>query len=114
MIRAGLERRGFRIYDEFPVGHTYVGHYSSLLGLVPIVGGSLFVFELEGHSTPESVVKCATLVTNSIETLAEGIDLTYAKDKDKVDNAIHYFGGEYSQNIENSIISKHIIENNII
>jgi len=112
LIRAGLERRGFQIYDDFPVGHTYVGHYSSLLGLVPIVGGSLFVFELEGHSIPEPVVKCATLVTNSIETLAESMILTHAKDKDKVVNAIHYFGGEYSQNIETSIILKHIVGDN--
>jgi len=113
LICTGLERRGFRIYDEFPIGHTYVGHYSSLLGLVPIVGGSLFVFELEGHSTPEPIVKCATLVTKNIETLLEGATLTYDKDKSKIDNAIHYFGGEYSQNIENSIISKYIIGNNI-
>jgi hypothetical protein len=109
-IRTSLERRGFRIYDAFPIGRIYVGHYSSLLGLIPVVGGSLFVFELKGHKTPTPIAKCATLVTDNIETLAKGMTLAHTVDINKLNNAIYYFGDRYSQNIENLIISQYVVD----
>lgn len=104
----GLEERGFHIQNNLPAGGIYVGHYSSLLGMVPLIGGFLIIFELEGSVTPEPIKQCATLVTNDIHTLAEGVKLTYVLDESKTKMALYYFGGFYLNTIDSSIISQYI------
>jgi len=103
-IRNELERRGFIISDDLAVGGVYIGHSSSLLGLVPVIGGVLIVFELEGLGVPEAISKCATLVTNKVDCLAKGISVEYSFDNIKKSNAIYYFGGNYSYDSELSAI----------
>lgn len=112
-VRNSLEKRGFRIYDEFPIGKIYVGHSSSLLGVVPVIGGSLIVFELKGLDTPVPIRRCATLTTNDIQTLEKGIASINILDNNKISSSIYYFGDHYSQNVENSIISQYVNEKEI-
>ncbi|MFC1546089.1 hypothetical protein ACFL4I_01565 [Pseudomonadota bacterium] len=106
-MREGLERRGFHIHNKFPIGTIYVGHFSSLLGLVPLIGGLVIVFELEGHATPDPIRQCATLITSDIDTLEEGVASTYDVDESKKTNAIYYFGDHYFHNVEELIVSQH-------
>jgi len=107
-IREGLEHRGFKVYDDFPVADVYVGHFSSLLGLIPIIGGIFIVFELEGHPTPKPIMECATLVTCDIDVLAKALVSTYEEDEVKKANAIYYFGSNYSHDVESSIVTKYL------
>jgi len=109
-IRDGLAQRGFHIHDEFPIGEIYVGHFSSLLGLVPLIGGSIIVFELEGHTTPKPIAECATLLIDDIDALANGLAVTYAVDESKKTNAIYYFGDNYVLHVEEEIVSQYIKE----
>lgn len=107
IIRRALEARGFHIHNSFPVGKTYVGHYSSLLGLVPLIDGFLIVFELEGHLSPLPISKCATFVANDKDSLVTGLTSSFSIDNSKKENAIYYFGTDYDYNVEASIISKY-------
>jgi hypothetical protein len=105
-IRDGLISRGFLICNDMPKSDMYVGHYSSLLGLVPVIGGHVIVFELDGHVTPEAIGKIASEVVfnvNDLGKIVEGFDASWPSKKSE---AIYYFGGHFDRNIENESISK--------
>lgn len=106
-IRESFERRGFSIHDSFPVGDIYIGHFSSLLGLIPILEGTLIIFELDGLPTPKPILECASLITKDFSVLKKAIASKYDVDENKKANAVYYFGSHYSQSIESSVLSQY-------
>ncbi|ORU92532.1 MAG: hypothetical protein A6F70_03170 [Cycloclasticus sp. symbiont of Bathymodiolus heckerae] len=109
MARKDLESRGFIIHDERPfLAKVYIGHFSSLLGLVPIVGGSLVIFELEGHVTPKPIRQCATIIVNDMADLEKALSFPCVFDENKREQAEYYFGSYYSAIIEDSIVSQYL------
>jgi len=107
-ICEGLEDRGFHIHNELPIGGSYVGHYSSLLGVVPLMDGLVIIFELEGHPTPESIRECATEITSDFDVLERALKSNYVADNVKRRNAIYYFGDAFVQDVELSIIERYV------
>jgi hypothetical protein len=107
-IRDRLIARGFLICNDMPKGDMYVGHYSSLLGLVPVIGGHIIIFELDGHVTPEAISKIASKVVfnvNDFKKVVEGFDASWPSKKSE---AIHYFGDHFDESVEKEAISKFI------
>lgn len=108
LIRDGLEARGFCVQDELPRAKIYVGHSSSLLGLVPLVGGELTIFELEGHDTPEPIRQCATITVNDMKRLEEVLNASDLQGENKKAQAEYYFGTYYSQSVEYIVVSQYL------
>jgi len=108
MIREELESRGFFVQDELPFSKVYVGHFSSLLGLMPLVGGVLVIFELEGHVTPEPIRQCATVIVNDMKRLEKVLVTPCLLDENKKTQAEYYFGTYYSHSVEYAIVSQHL------
>ena len=98
--RLFLESLGFDISFNLPLSNTYIGHYSSLLGLVPIVGGRVFIFELEGHPTPESIADISNQIFNDIFEFHDNMDLADEVSVPKVEQAKFYFGEGMVDDVE--------------
>jgi hypothetical protein len=105
-IRDGLIARGFVIFNDMPKADMYVGHYSSLLGLVPAIGGHVIVFELDGHVTPEAISKIACEVVYNLSDFKKTVEDFDATLPSKKSEAIYYFGDHFNENIEKEILSK--------
>ncbi len=101
-----LIERGFIIHNDFPKGDLYVGHYSSLLGVVPLMGAQVIVVDLEGHSIPESIRQIASNVVENFDNLALAIENYAPSHIPKKAEAIYYFGDQYAKNIEMVAINK--------
>ena len=105
-IRGELIARGFVISNDMPKGDMYVGHYSSLLGLVPVIGGHVIVFELDGHVTPDAIIKIASKVVFNVNDFKKAVEGFNASWPSKKSEAIYYFGEQFDKNIEKEVISK--------
>tara|TARA_B110000879_G_C11182255_1_gene519073 strand:- start:138 stop:1247 length:1110 start_codon:yes stop_codon:yes gene_type:complete len=104
-IRRSLISRGFKICDDFPEAKIYFGHYSSLLGLVPVMDAHVIVYELDGHPTPESVEMIASKIVFNYSELQRAIENFDASLPPKKYEAIHYFGNFFDENIEIDLIN---------
>lgn len=104
--RLFLESLGFVISFNLPLSNTYIGHYSSLLGLVPLVGGRVFIFELEGHPTPEPIAKISNQIFNDVFEFQHNIDLTSEVLVPKVEQAKFYFGEGMADDIELRLLNE--------
>lgn len=103
-----LTKFGFLIHTDMPKGHLYIGHYSSLLGLVPMVGGHVVVFELEGHPTPISIKKISNELVGKISDLNEIVKNGTENWSLKKSEAKFYFGDHFNKKIEQDIINQDI------
>jgi len=106
--RERLESRGFSVHEELPLAKVYIGHFSSLLGLVPLVDGALVIFELEGHPTPKPIRQCATVIVNEMKNLEEVLSSPCVPDENKREQAEYYFGTYYSDSVEYNIVSQYL------
>jgi len=107
-IRKDLESRGFIVHDELPLAKVYIGHFSSLLGLMPLVGGALVIFELEGHVTPKPIRQCASRIVRDMNGLEKALSSPCVLDENKREQAEYYFGTYYSDSIEWTVISQYL------
>lgn len=105
-IRDGLISRGFSICNDMPKCDVYVGHYSSLLGLVPVIGGRVIVFELDGHVTPEAIGEIASEVVYNLSDFIKAIEDFDTSLPSRNSEATYYFGGQFDENVEKDAISK--------
>jgi hypothetical protein len=105
-IRDGLISRGFSICNDIPRCDVYVGHYSSLLGLVPVIGGRVIVFELDGHVTPEAIGGIASEVVYNLSDFIKAVEDFDASLPSRNSEATYYFGGQFDENVEKEAISK--------
>jgi hypothetical protein len=104
--RLFLESLGFEISDNLPLCNTYIGHYSSLLGLVPIVRGRVFIFELEGHPTPESIANISNQIFYDLSKFQLNMDLTEKVLVPKLEEAKFYFGEDMVADIELRLLNE--------
>lgn len=104
-IRDYLVNCSFSICDDFPVGKHYIGHYSSLLGLVPMVGGSVTVFELPGHPTPKPISSIANTVTSSYVEFSKASWIYTIDSPANLHNSEYYFGGMFDPSVEYKLIN---------
>ena len=58
-LSGGVGGLGFEITDDLIEQSTWCGHYSSLLGLGPLLGSNVIVHELIDHPTPFSIAQIA-------------------------------------------------------
>lgn len=105
-IQKSLIERGFLICKDMPISKIYVGHYSSLLGLAPIMGGNVIIFELDGHVTPEPIYKIANAVVSNHNAFIEALKGLRISSSSKKSEAIYYFGNIFDSNIESRTINK--------
>jgi hypothetical protein len=105
-ILSGLVSRGFKIHSDFPKADLYIGHYSTLLGVAPILGGHVIAVELEGHLIPESIRQISYKVVEDVDELGSAIDDFNQHSLPKKSEAIYYFGGDFDINIEISAVKK--------
>ena len=86
-----MKDKGFKFIEVLPENAVYIGHYSSLLGLMPLKGSKVIIHELAGHGVPEAIKQIANIIIK----VNRDNDL-FAK-LDQVDpcteNAERYFGG---------------------
>lgn len=108
VIRKDLESRGFIVHDELPLAKVYIGHFSSLLGLMPLVGGALVLFELKGHLTPKPIRQCATVIVNDMKNLEKALSYPCVLDENKRTQAEYYFGTYYSYSVEYTVVSQYL------
>lgn len=108
LIRESLESKGFIVHDNFPLTKLYIGHFSSLLGMVPIVGGKIIVYELSGHDTPESIRQCASSIVNDMCSLEKSLSVTCQSTESKSSQAEYYFGSYYSSTTEYKTVKQYI------
>lgn len=106
IILSGLVSRGFRIHNDLPKSDIYIGHYSSLLGMAPILGGHVIAVELEGHLIPESIRQISYKVVKSVDELGAAIVDYHQYSLPKKAEAIYYFGGDFDINVEISAVNK--------
>ena len=101
-----LEGLGFEITNELIEQSTWCGHYSSLLGLAPLLGNNLIVHELKDHPTPVSIRQIA----QDIQLVHLNCDdlLTLKSTKGiKLEAAQFFFGPEFDQ----SVVLKQLVKN---
>jgi hypothetical protein len=108
VIRKDLESRGFIVHDELPLAKVYIGHFSSLLGLMPLVGGALVIFELVDHLTPKPIRQCATVIVNDMNNLEKVLNSPCVLDENKRAQAEYYFGTYYSHSVEYTVVSQYL------
>lgn len=95
-FRAVLGGLGFEITDDLIEQSTWCGHYSSLLGLGPLLGSNVIVHELIDHPTPFSIAQIA----QDIQPVLRSDDGTLALKSNnamKLKAAQYYFGPEFDQ-----------------
>ena len=107
-IKKSLEARGFIVHNNFPLTTLYVGHFSSLLGMVPLVEGKIIIYELDGHDTPEPIRQCATSIAHNIPELERSLNLGSEARESKNKQAEYYFGSDYSTTIEYEVIKSYL------
>lgn len=100
-----LIRLGFKIHSDMPKGHLYIGHYSSLLGLVPMIGGHVIVFELVGHPTPVSIKEISNEVVDQISNLNNLVNNGTKSWSVKKSEAVFYFGDQFDIQTEWDVIN---------
>ena len=76
-IRACLENLGLRIHDDLPVGKNchVVGHYSSLMGISPIMGNCVIAFKLKAHEIPKSIFQISNHIVDDRDGLLSALVL---------------------------------------
>jgi hypothetical protein len=109
LVREQLQSRGFIVHNELPLVKVYIGHFSSLLGLMPLLGGAIVIYELEGHVTPEPIRQCASKIVYDLNALEKALSSSCELEVRHRQQAEYYFGGQYSDNVEYEIISNYII-----
>jgi len=103
-----LISRGFIIHDDLPKGKYYIGHYSSLLGIAPLMNGHVIIAELDGHPTPKPIREIANIVLKDLESLRVTLETPLPNFELKNNEAIYFFGDHYNKNVEQSLICEYI------
>jgi hypothetical protein len=101
LIREELIQLGYKVVDYFPKGKKYIGHYSSLLGLAPVIGGVVTIVFLPGHPVPRAIRNIANEIISDVDEsqiLLKSLVNDVAKPKEF--EAKYYFGGFYNKEIE--------------
>ncbi len=99
-----LESLGFEITDDWPITDTYIGHYSSLMGLVPILNGRVIACELAGHKVPETIKNIASQLVPVEGEIPLAIRMENDSANHLYSNAKFYFGSLYDQSFEKDLI----------
>lgn len=105
---------GFEIHSDMPKGHLYIGHYSSLLGLVPMIQGHVVIFELDGHPTPVSIMEISNGVVDRISSLNDLINNGTEQWTVKKSEAVFYFGDQFDIKKELDVINQIISLKDVI
>ena len=100
-----LEGWGFLIVDELVVCDVNIGHYSSLMGLLPLINKNVWAVELEGHPTPQSILSISSRLFhgNDFANVIVGDDILKFEDEYR-DASIFYFGDSFDSEVESNII----------
>jgi hypothetical protein len=104
-LKAELQHLGFIISDELVVCDINIGHYSSLMGLLPLINKNIWTVELEGHSTPQSILSISSrfFYGHDIENInLNGYNLEF--DNKYREASIFYFGDFFDSTVESNII----------
>ena len=102
--RVMLESLGFEITEDWPLTDKYIGHYSSLMGLVPILNGRVIACELVGHKVPESIKNISSWLVPVGGEIPIGNSMENDLAKQLYSNAEFFFGSLYNQDFENDLI----------
>ena len=114
-ILSELIDRGFRIHSDMPKSDLYIGHYSSLLGMVPLLGGQVIAVELDGHPTPDPIKNISyKVVKNAINDLGVTIEECQRSNTPKYSEAVYYFGDYFDKDIEMLVLNKYLGSSNIM
>lgn len=90
--RRWFESEGLEVVDEVPKTSLALGHYSTLLGMFPVLNIPVVVFELEKHPTPESIESLAACKVRSMDALEDELPRALLSEPAH-EEAVYYFGG---------------------
>ena len=95
-MKCELIKRNFIVVQNLPRVNKFIGHTSSLLGLVPLLKSSLIIYKLKGIEIPIPLLKCASHIVYNFNELQNLLSDDKIKIAHKIKKTKYYFGEFYS------------------
>ena len=107
-MKCELIERNFIVVQALPRVSKFIGHSSSLLGLVPLLKSSLIIYKLKEIEIPIPMLKCASHIIYNFNELEDILSDDKIEKNHKIKKSKYYFGDFYSNEKEREIIRNHI------
>jgi hypothetical protein len=105
VFKSELQSLGFIVVEDLVVCNVNIGHYSSLMGLLPLIKKNVWTVELEGHPTPKSILAISSRLFQSNDFENVRVDEEICKFKEECrDASIFHFGDFFDSEIESNVI----------